>query len=226
MKEIRNHKHDENGEIMIEASIILVPTLILIMCMISLSFLFYEQALINTIATEIAVDVAKNYKYSDRAVMGNNTLTEEEMENGKLFSSTFAIWGIEDEYEELGKAYAQRRIAAATLGISSSDLDVSCDIKPTALGRSYVKVVVSHKSNFFLNEIWSLIGEHGVDNVDRFSGVAYAECVDLIGYTSVINFTDYWTSTLQSKLEVLDNADGLIESIKTCFEKGAEFFGF
>lgn len=225
MRMMRCCKENENGEIMLEASIVFVPTLILIMCMLSLSFLFYEQALITTIATEIAADVAKNYKYSARESMGKNTLSEDDMEDGKLFSSTFAMGKIENENEELGKAYAKRRIAAATLGIASSDLDVTCDIKPTALGRSYVKVTVSHKSDFFLNEIWSLVGENGEDGVNGFSAVAYAECVDLIGYTSMINFTDYWTSVL-NKIEAVQAGSDLVKSIKSCFEKGAAFFGF
>lgn len=222
MKKAMGILHKENGEIMLEASIVLLPTLVIMFAMISLSFLFYEQSLMNTIATEIASEVGRFYKYSNRDSdkMGANILSDEDIENGKLFSSSFAMFSIENQYEELAKQYAQDRIALATLGLDNSDLEVTCDIVNTAPGRAYVKVIVSQKTEFFLYEIWSMIGENGVDGVTDFSGVAYAECSDLMGYTSMINFIDYWTSALVSEVEMLGAVDDLIGAIKSLIEAG------
>lgn len=224
-----NLKSDDsqNGEIMLEAAMIMVPILVLVMCLLSLSFLFYEQALTTTIATEIAADIAKNYKYSkrDNNEMGSGTLSLEDIENGKLFSSSFAIGKIEKEYTILANNYAQKRIEAATLGFHTSDLNVECDIKRTGLGRAYVKVSVSRDTDFFLSDIWNFGSQGTTANITGFGGTAYAECVDLIGYASMINFTDYWTSVLTDKIEVLGAADKLIDSIKSLIEKGAEVLG-
>lgn len=208
---------NENGEIMLEASIVLLPTLIIMFAMISLSFLFYEQALLNSIATEIASEVGRFYKYSDRDndEMGANVLSDSDIKNGKLFSSSFAVFSIENQYTELAKKYAEDRIAAATLGIDNSDLEVSCNIENTAPGRFYVKIVVSQKTDFFLNEIWSLIGDDGVTGVTDFSGVAYAECTDLMGYTSMINFIEYWTTEFEDNVELIASIQRFIEAGKS-----------
>lgn len=223
MKKDNHFVQRQSGEIMLEATVVLLPTLILFFAMFSLSFMFYEQALMKTIATEIAADIGRCYKYSERAndIMGTNILSEDDMKEGKLFSSSFGVGYIESEYEELARSYAQNRIAGATLGIETRDLEISCDIASTSLGRARVEVVASQKSEFFLNEIWSLISDDGVENVIDFSGVAYAECSDNIGYTSMINFSDYVTTVLVEKIEVLGAVDDLISSIKDLIEAGA-----
>lgn len=222
MKKAMGIVRKENGEIMLEATIVLLPTIMIMFAMISLSFLFYEQALMNTVATEIASEIGRFYKYSKRYndEMGANVLSDDDIKKGKLFSSSFAIWSIEDQYEDLAEEYAQERIALATLGLDNSDLEVTCDVKNTAPGRAYVKVVVSQKTEFFLYEIWGLIGENGVAGITDFSGVAYAECSDLMGYTSMVNFIDFWTSALVDEVELLGEVDGLIDAIKSMIEAG------
>ena len=212
----------ENGEIMLEATIVLLPTLIIILAMISLSFLFYEQSLVNTVATEIASEIGRFYKYSKRYddEMGVNILSDDDIKNGKLFSSSFAIWSIQNQYEELAKEYAKERIAIATLGLDNSDLEVTCDIQNTAPGRAYVKVIVSQKTEFFLYEIWNMIGEDGVAGITDFTGVAYAECSDLMGYTSMINFIDYWTTVVENEVEIVEEIDGLIDAVKSLIDAG------
>lgn len=222
MKKAMSITRKENGEIMLEATIVLLPTLIIMFAMISLSFLFYEQALMNTVATEIASEVGRFYKYSKRYddEMGVNVLSDDDIKNGKLFSSSFAIWSIEDQYEELAKEYAKDRIVLATLGLDNSDLEVTCDVQNTAPGRAYVKVVVSQKTEFFLYEIWSMIGEDGIAGITDFTGVAYAECSDLMGYTSMINFIDYWTTVVVNEVEILGEVDGLIDAVKSLIDAG------
>lgn len=222
MRNQRSILRKENGEIMLEATIVLLPTLMIMFAMISLSFLFYEQAVMNSIATEIASEVGRFYKYSNRYddKMGANVLSDDDIENGKLFSSSFAMGTIESQYEELAKTYARERITSASLGLDHSDLEVTCDIVNTAPGRSYVKVIVSQKTEFFLYEIWDLIGEDGVADITDFSGVAYAECSDLMGYTSMINFIEYWTNAMVSGVDLLGATDDLIDSIKGVIEAG------
>ena len=222
MKKAMGIVRNENGEIMLEATMVLLPTIIIMFTMISLSFLFYEQALMNTIATEIASEVGRFYKYSKRYSdeMGANVLSDDDIKKGKLFSSSFAIGSIEDQYEDLAKEYAKERIAFASLGLDKSGLDVTCDIKTTAPGRAYVKVVVSQKTKFFLYEVWDLIAEDGGAGITDFTGVAYAECSDLMGYTSMINFIDFWTSALVNEVDLLGEVDGLIDAIKSMIEAG------
>ena len=49
-----------------------------------------------------------------------------------------------------------------------------------------------------------------MDENSMFSSTAYAECVGLMGYTSMVNFTEYGSR----KLSIFNSIGGLYNSVK------------
>lgn len=201
---------DQNGEVMLEASIVLVSVIILLMVMLSLSFMFYQEAMMTSVANEIAADVAKNYKMPTLAI-GDNEPQVNDVESVKMYRLSFGLRTLESAHEERADSYADWRIELATLGINPGDVDVKCEIKRSGIGRAYVKVTVRQTTDFFLSGILDYAGI--TEENTAFGATAYAECNDLMGYTSLLNFTRYLTEILndQAGLRAIGN---LYESMK------------
>lgn len=197
----------QNGEVMIESAIVLVIILVLLMSLLSIAFLFYQQAMMNSVATEIAADVAKNYKFAD-VDMGVSTLNSTNIEQSTMFRTSFGKNKLSTIKEEKAEEYANWRVNFSTLGDDPDDLDVDCEIFSGGIGRTYVEVKVSQKTDFFLSGVLEYAGI--IQDGGLFSAVAYAECNDLIGYTSMVNFVQYGSN----QLSAFNSVGNLYESVK------------
>ncbi len=198
---------NQHGEVMLESSFILVSVIILLMALLSISFMFYQEAMMTSVATEIATDVAKNYKFTDMEI-GESTISLDDANSASMFRMNFGQGSLEDKHEDRAETYADWRIGAATVGLNPGDIDVTCDIINSGIGRAYVKVTVSQESDFFLSSILELA--QIADEDTMFSATAYAECDDLMGYTSMINFTEYGSR----KLSIFNSIGGFYNSVK------------
>lgn len=217
----KNNANGQNGEIMLEAAIVFVPVIILLIVLLSLSFMFYQQSLITSAATEIAADTAKNYKFPDLGLNNTGNIISAKqpaltnVNSASLYRMTFGMGKITNKHKSRAKTFAENRVALSTLGINSDDVQVKCEIKTSSIGRAYVKVKVSQKTDFFLSGIFELAGAS--EDGTLFSSTAYAECDDLMEYTSLVNFTQYEAKKfgLFNPIAKLYNAtDGLFKSIK------------
>ena len=185
----------QNGEIMLEASFVLVSVIIILMVMLSLSFMFYQMALTNSVANELATYIAENYKFDCNirvdAPLNTELITKTAYEDSKMrmYRTTFGLSKIEDDHSDRITYYAKERINLATLGINPGDVNVSCKLISHVAGRSYVEVTVAQETDFFLSGILDMVGIS--EESTLFSSVAYAECLDLTAYTSTVSFADY-----------------------------------
>lgn len=201
-------KRAQCGEVMIEASFILVSVIILLMALLGISFLFYQQALMTTVANEMAADIAKNYKFPEMD-MGEDTITLNHANTAGMFRMSFGKSNMEDAHVQRAEEYAEWRIVAASLGLDAEDVEIVCDIKSTGIGRAYVKVTVAQESDYFLSGFLQYLGMAEDDMT--FSATAYAECSDLMSYTSMVNFTNYVASVMD---EPLGGFGGLYTSVR------------
>ena len=71
---------------------------------------------------------------------------------------------------------------------------------------------VTQQSDFFLSDLLKGLGFF-TDKVE-FSAISYAECVDLMAYTSMINFTEY----ASGQLSVFEGIGGFYVSVKDLIE--------
>ena len=208
LKEERN----QQGEVMLEASFILDSVIILLMALLSLSFLFYQEAMMTSVANELAADIAKNYKFTDMEV-GKSDITLDDTTSVKMFRMSFGKGGMEDDHAERAEEYAEWRIGLATMGINADEIDVDCEVTSSGIGRAYVKVTVSQKTDFFLSDFLEIAGISDKDTM--FKSIAYAECVDLMGYTSMVNFTEYGSR----KLSIFNSIGGFYGSVKNFIQE-------
>lgn len=191
MKHAKTHfKRNDSGEVMLESSFILVAVILLLLALLSISFLFYQQAMMTSVANEVAAAVAKNHKFT-MVSTDANSVEPEQMKDVKLYRYTFGKLGknsVAKKHDALADTYASTRADLTGIGINAGDAAAVVEIKSTGIGRAYVKVTVSQKSDFFLSGILEFLG---IYDESKFSAVAYAECSDMIAYASMVNLADY-----------------------------------
>ena len=212
LRRLWEEENNQRGEVMLEASFILVSVILLLMALLSLSFLFYQEAMMTSVANEIAADIAKNYKYTDME-MGESSITLDDVTGVRMFRMSFGKTKMEESHEARAKSYAQWRVSMATLGIHSSELEVVCEVTSSGIGRAFVKVTLSQRSDYFLSSILDLAGIADEDTI--FGATAYAECMDLMGYTSMVNFTQY----ASQELSIFNSIGGFYDSVRNFIEK-------
>lgn len=180
-------KQNESGEIMLESSIILVSVLILLMILLSMCFMFYQQAVMNTVAAELSSALAKNYKYH-QADPRAHTFTVDDVAAQKKYRLTLGMSKMETKLEENADSVVQTRLSVSSFGINSTTVDAECEVVGTGFGRAYVKVTVTNDTEFFLSGIlkWA-----GIFDGEAFSATSYSEITDLTAYASTVNFANY-----------------------------------
>lgn len=213
----------ESGEIMLEAAIVFIPVLVLVMCLLSLGFFFYQTALINTVAADIADTAAENVKFTNLEP-NEETLEVSDFQNLKLFRALFGAGSLGKAQQESAQRFADWRIPLSTLGFGDQKPEVTVKVQMSGPGRSYVEAKISLETDIFLGGVLRFAGI--LDEDDRYAAVAYAECVDLTGYTSTLNFAEYATKALEvfdPVGELYENGSDLLDGIKDLFKKVIEF---
>ena len=56
--------NDDSGEVMLESTIIFTITIFLLLALLSIGFIFYQKAMLNSVADEIASDVGATLKFT------------------------------------------------------------------------------------------------------------------------------------------------------------------
>lgn len=191
----KTRRQGESGEVMLEAAIIVPMVLILLLALLSIAFLFYQSAMMSSIASEIAADVAKNYKYTGIEV-GARSIAPKDAESVPMFRMNFGRKSMEKAHGERAARYAAWRVALTTLGMNPGEVTSACKVVNSGIGRAYVQVTVSQTTDFFLSGVLELV--QVADRNTAFSATAYAECMDLMGYTSTVNFARYMSGKLKS----------------------------
>lgn len=187
--EKKDFRKTESGEVMLESSFILVAVIILLMALLSISFLFYQKAMMTSIAAEVASDVAKNYKFATMAI-GENSLSVDDVIDQNIFRTSFGKSKMQKSVKAKIEGYLGGRIALTSLGLNSGAPEVvECSVKASGIGRIYVTVKIQQKSEFFLSGILNMLNIWGEDGT--FTASAVAECLDMTGYTSTVNFVTY-----------------------------------
>lgn len=207
MGTLRENIKRQQGEIMLEAAVIIVPVLLLLFALMSLSFFFYQESLMNTVATEVASDMARNLKYTDLDV-GENVIDLENIKNTSMFRMSFGKNQVAEAQAKRGEEYAKWRVPLSSLGLNPGELEVDCEVVYTGIGRAYVRATVSQRTDFFLSGVLDLLGV--TEERELFSSTAYAECLDPMAYTSMVNFTEYVGTIFRN----FDAVGGLYESVK------------
>ncbi|MGN0141222.1 MAG: TadE/TadG family type IV pilus assembly protein [Roseburia sp.] len=182
-------KQRESGEVMLEAALIFPITLIFVMIMLSVGFLFYQKAMMQSVATEMASDIAAGYKYTDWEIW-ESELTEHQISSVKKYRMSLMLLSMKRHCKTKAQNYLGSRVDAASLGVTDEppSLD-SIKLKVDNVGRMHIEVKISMKSEILLEHMLEKLGI--LHETPVFTATAYAECMDITAYASQVRFLEY-----------------------------------
>ena len=214
-------EREESGEVMLESAIIIPITLMIMIAMLSLGFLYYQKMMLTTVATEVAEDVAHGYKYSDiglddlEKIVGTK-YQESTIKKIRKFRNSFAINKMESEGKKIvNEKYLKKRVKLTSLGLSDSDIKVeSYEIKLDNIGRLHVEVTLSMKSKIFLGGALEFF--HIADAEPVFQSTGRAECIDITAYAGHVFFVKYFGKRIlgENGTSIANSIVTIINSVK------------
>lgn len=212
MAKLKKCLNDDNGEVMLESTLVMVVTMFLLIALISLGFLFYQQAMINTVASDLATDIASAYKLTG-VELDSNSVPANAYNDIKLYRTSLSISEMKDLHRRNAEEkYLPKRVSLTTLGISDKTpvLD-NFDITVDNVGRMHVDVSVSMECDILFGGALEYFGI--IDSTPKFSASGRAECLDITAYASHIQFLDYVGNKVEGT-----NVDLVIEKIIGIFQ--------
>lgn len=180
-KEILERLKGEDAEIMLESTIIIIIVLFMLIAMISVGFLFYQQCVISSIAMELAEDIGANYKLvSDGDSLKIN-----------LYRTSIALGSAETYHQKKALEKCRERLKISSLGISVNDPEVNVGIVVDNIGRLHAEVTVTLECSILFDGALKYFGI--IDSTPEFSATARGECLDVTAYAGQVHFMNYIT---------------------------------
>ena len=211
MKKIMLLLKDENGEIMLESTIIFTIVLFVLIAMLSLGFMFYQQAALGSLTTEIAQDIGANYKLSSTTDKGSYN-------SQNLYRTTFNLAKAKEYHTKRAAEMFEEKYRIVTLGINSSAPEIKIDIVNDNVGRLHAEVSVSVECSIFLDGALKFFKI--IDSTLNFTANTRAECLDITSYAGQVQFLNYVTNKLDGEDSPVSNITNIIEQIVRIVKNG------
>ena len=194
MKKIKS----QNGNVVIEASIVMTISVVMVVVLINLGFIIYQQSLINSVAQSTATNIANVYASNYRDPF-YGYMDESEFYKTNLYRYVGNIFTSNQDESATRKAEwsALYKLKKGSL-INDDKIKVSADVvrKKGTLVQHQVVVTVESEYEIPLTAIW------GGENKMKYKTVARADCVDLI---------DYFNTVDTANEVVISQLDGFLE---------------
>jgi len=190
MKDTTGLRSDKSGEIMIESTIIVLMTTLILIFLVSLGFLLYQKSIINTIANETAAEVAQTYKYNE--ILDSDISTKQQMLDTaasiKKYRYVFSWGALEADNTEKAASYSIGRLSKTSFAAVQSGPTAEIKTTQSNIGRRYVEVTIEAKYSIF----WGgALKAFGMEDAYVLKSTAYAECNDISNYYNMVKFTKY-----------------------------------
>lgn len=190
---------EENGEMIIEASIIMPLVLIVYGVMLFLALLMYQKIVVTVSANESANAVAAVYSspYKDPEIgyVGPQELSERDF----LYREIFTLSSLQTGSQRKAEWYTYYLLSKRRL-LKADDVKVSAEIKRESgtIMQKNVCITVTEKYKI------PLVGILGIDNEVAFTSTSAAQCQDFISYINMTDFAweqiDYYNILNDSKI--------------------------
>ena len=190
---------EENGEMVIEASIIMPLVLIVYGIMLFLALLMYQKIVVTVSANESAHAVASVYNSPHRDPEMGYVPPDELNERHFLYRELFTLHSLTESSQKKGEWYTYYLLSKRRL-LKADSVNVSAEIKREsgALMQKNVVITVTEKYKI------PLVSVLGIDDEVVFTTVSAAQCQDFISYINMTDFAweqiDYYNILNDSKL--------------------------
>lgn len=203
MEKFKRKISNEKGEIMLESTFIMIMTLMVLIAMISVGFLFYQQAMLNTVATELATEIASNYKITEQEI-GSTDVNVDTLKNIKLYRTSVSMTSMKVLHKQRAEEYLPERVKLSTLGFNEKDPKIeNFNVEVDNVGRMHTEITISLECDILFGGALKYFGI--IDSTPKFTATGRAECLDLTGYSGHVQFLNYVKSKMESDGGVIND---------------------
>lgn len=176
---------DQTGEVMIESVLVMIPTLFVLVFLMSLGFLLYQQWNVQYVADDIANKVSITYTYLEVETL-SGTLSKNDIVNRdsyRYFDSNHSKY--KTEAGKRGDSYGYDLLRLTSFAPRTEKEDITVDTEEDSFARRHVFVTVKGTYKIPFGEGLEIFG---IDSTRTFYATSNAECVDLSDYLSTVTY--------------------------------------
>ena len=176
----------ESGEVMLEGMIVMVISMLMLVWILAVGFLYYQKYTVKITTNDVAEKIALTYDTpSSDIIMGY--MSSQDFSRRKLY---FKEGGLAETNKLRVESYVNYIMEKANLFGTVKSVDVKLDCKPDGLGRSHVVVTTECT---FETPFGAALKLFGMDPVRKYTVVAYADSTSLTDYISTVTMVDAFT---------------------------------
>lgn len=178
-------KRDDSGEVMVEGMIILLLTMITLVWLLALGFLYYQRYILTAITNDAACKVADTYSYPSSDIVIGYTQPSE-FTHRDLYR-TFSNDSFEETFKERAKTYIIYRLKKTNLlnTIDAENVEVDAELVLDSGLRRHIEVKTTCQFNTPFGFVMPLFG---MDSKFTYSTMGRADCTDKMEYIAVSDF--------------------------------------
>lgn len=201
---------NEDGEIMIESMLVLLPTMFVMVFLIALGFLMYQQWNVQFVADSIASRLSVVYSYSN-ADMKSGVTTVDDIEGRGMYRYLFS-WKDQTEAaaEAKGKEYGEMLLNLTNFA-SVDNENISVITVDDGIGRRHIVVEVSGDYKIPFGAGLEVFGMSSTRHIEASSA---AECVDITDYFAAVTLAENAEKMLLGDSKILGAIDSILSLIK------------
>lgn len=200
---------------MIESAIIFPIVLAVMIVMLSLGFLFYQEAMMQTVATELASELGASYKYYGQDIK-DDSISMNAIKKVKKYRTSFYINSMKNKSKTRAEGYLGDRTKLTNLGMDSQDAVIdSIKIKADNVGRLHVEITISMETDILFGDVLRYF--HIIDEKPKFQATGRAECMDITAYAGHVKFMNYMAEKAGSNA-LVENVGNVISDIRQIAE--------
>jgi len=196
----------ERGAVMLEGMIVVLVTMMILVWLISLGFVYYQRYLVTAITNDACTKVAATYNNADSdIVMG--FVNSSDITNRNLYRSVSQGDAQFSVNKEKAEQYINYRLKKTNFVGTLKSVNVKMQLVKDSPTRQHVFLETSVTFNTPLGFALDFFGMKGTQ---VFSSSARSDCTDVIEYMSLIDFENYVLSGGEVNSKVVKLINSLI----------------
>lgn len=195
----KRKKTSEQGEIMLESILVMIPTLFVLIFLLSLGFLLYQQWNVQFMADDIASKVAASYKYIDED-LPTGEISVDEIRKTKLYKYLLSNDKYKANLWRKANNYGEVLSKKTTFGTGAGNEAINAKLIEDSMSRRHIEVTVTGTYTIPFSEGLEIFGIKGTRTI---SAKSYAECIDVADYLNTVTFRNQVGSIVSDKSKVI-----------------------
>ncbi len=196
----------ESGAVMLEGMVVMVVTMLVLVWLLAVGFIYYQRYLTTVVTNDAAVKIASTYHNPDSDIIMGYITTEDVSARDlyRGYGRGSSAGNLLEVNERRTTEYVKYVLDKANFSGVVDDVDVRLELVADSYVRSHVKLTVTCTYRTPFGEV---LGVFGMRGKQTYSVVSCSDCTDILNYYSTVSFADAITDGTYSK------GTGIVDSV-------------